>query len=165
MDVRKGVVGQRLGDASLDEISGRVHPGGAQIVDNGSRLPVSGFAALLSMNSLEHMADLPDLGRWHVAEDIAVEMNHAALPSRLGQVLRRAFRQAAAGIGNDQLHPFEATIDQVAQKGGPAGFVLLGTLADTRSPGKTSELTALATSSETLRTSPAHVRFMTMPSR
>ena len=61
----------------------------------------------------------------------------AALPSRPGQVLRRAFRQAAAGIGNDQPHPFEATIDQVAQKGGPAGFVLLGTLADTQNLPKT----------------------------
>jgi hypothetical protein len=40
---------------------------GVQVVDDGSRLPV--------LDSLEHMAHLADLGRWHVAEDIPVEMN------------------------------------------------------------------------------------------
>jgi hypothetical protein len=57
------------------------------------------------------MAHLTDLGRWHVTEDVPVEMHHAALPSRLGQMLRGALRQAASGIGNDQLHALEAAID------------------------------------------------------
>src|SRR3984957_2607145 len=82
------------------------------------------------MDSLEHMAHLADLGRRHVAEDIPVEMHHAALPSRLWQVLSRALHQAAAGIRNDQLHAREAAIDQVSQKRRPTGFVLLGALAD-----------------------------------
>jgi hypothetical protein len=44
----------------------------------------------------------------------------------------------------------------------------LSSLAPSQMPGisrKPSELTALATRNETLRTSPAHVRFITMPSR
>src|SRR6476620_4102669 len=57
-------------------------------------------------------------------------MHHAALPSRLWQVLSRALQQAAAGIRNDQLHAREAAIDQVSQKRRPTGFVLLGALAD-----------------------------------
>jgi hypothetical protein len=76
------------------------------------------------------MAHLADLGRRHVAEDIPVEMHHAALRSRLWQVLSRALHQAAAGIRNDQLHAREAAIDQVSQKRRPTGFVLLGALAD-----------------------------------
>ena len=60
-----------------------------------------------------------------MAEDIPVEMHHAALPSRLWQVLSRALHQAAAGIRNDQLHAREAAIDQVSQKRRPTGFVLL----------------------------------------
>ena len=43
----------------------------------------------------------------------------------------------------------------MTQKCRPAGFVFLGTLAEARISRKPSELTAEATSSETLRTSPA----------
>src|SRR5580704_7212515 len=50
--------------------------------------------------------------------------------SRLGQMLRGALRQAAAGIGNDQLHALEAAIDELSQKRRPARLVLLGALAD-----------------------------------
>ena len=42
-----------------------------------------------------------------VADRFCKPRNHAALPSRLGQVLCGAFGQAAAGIGNDQLHKAE----------------------------------------------------------
>ena len=111
MNVGKRVVGQGLGHAPLDQIGRRVHLGGAQVVDDRSRLPIGRVPALLGMDSLEHMAHLADLGRRHVAEDIPVEMHHAALPSRLWQVLSRALHQAAAGIRNDQLHVREAAID------------------------------------------------------
>jgi hypothetical protein len=111
MNVGKRVVGQGLGHAPLDQIGRRVHLGGAQVVDDRSRLPIGRVPALLGMDSLEHMAHLADLGRRHVAEDIPVEMHHAALPSRLWQVLSRALHQAAAGIRNDQLHAREAAID------------------------------------------------------
>src|SRR6202042_1617767 len=33
-------------------------------------------------------------------------------------------------LGNDQLHALQAAVDQMAQKRRPAGFVLLGALAD-----------------------------------
>ena len=135
MNVGKRVVGQGLGHAPLDQIGRRVHLGGAQVVDDRSRLPIGRVPALLGMNSLEHMAHLADLGRRYVAEDIPVEMHHAALPSRLWQVLSRALHQAAAGIRNDQLHAREAAIDQVSQKRRPTGFVLLGALADAENIG------------------------------
>ena len=102
-----------------------------------ARAFLGGFPALLGMDSLEHMAHLADLGRWHVTEDVPVEMHHAALPSRLGQMLRGALRQAAAGIGNDQLHPLEAAIDELSQKRRPARLVLLGALADAENLPKT----------------------------
>ena len=68
----------------------------------------------LGMDSLEHVAHVANPGRRHVAEDVPVEMNHAALPARLRQILCGALHQAAAGIGNDELHAIEPTIDQVA---------------------------------------------------
>ena len=137
VDVGKGVVGQRFGHAALDQIGRRVHPGGAQVVDDRSRLSVGRVSALLGMDGLEHMAHLADLGRRHVAEDVPIKMHHAALPASVGQVLGGALHQAAAGIGNDQLHALEAAIDQVTQKRRPAGLVLLGALADAQNLPKT----------------------------
>ena len=92
-------------------------------------------------------------------------MNHAALPLCVWQILSSALHQAAAGIRDDEPHALEAAIDQVAQERRPPGLVLLGTFADAQNLPKTLGLTALATSSETLRTSPAQVRFITMTSR
>ena len=137
MDIWKGVVGQGLVDALLDEIGCLVHLGGAQVVDDRSCLPVSRFPALLSMDGLEHVAHFADPGRRHVAEDIPVEMHHAALPARLGQVFRGALHEAAAGIGNDQPDALEAAIDQVPQKRRPARFIFLGAFADAQNLPKT----------------------------
>ena len=57
-------------------------------------------------------------------------MYHAALVARLRQEIRDALDKAPAGVGNDQLHALEAAVDQMTQKRRPAGFVLLGALAD-----------------------------------
>src|SRR6478609_2521065 len=65
-----------------------------------------------------------------VAEDVAIEMHHAALVARFRQEIRDALEKASAGVRNDQLHAFEAAVDQMTQKCRPAGFVLLGALAD-----------------------------------
>ena len=86
-------------------------------------------------------------------------------PCMSAEILRGALDQAAAGVGNNQLHAVEAAIDQMAQKCRPAGFVLFGAFADAQNLRYPSELTALATSSDTLRTSPAQLRFITIPSR
>ena len=53
VDVREGVVGERFGHAPLDEIGRRVHPGGAQVVDDRARLSVGLVPALLGMDSLD----------------------------------------------------------------------------------------------------------------
>jgi hypothetical protein len=94
-------------------------------------IAISQFARRLFLHMHEGSAYVDHLrAKLHVRFPNLVEMHHAALPSRLGQMLRGALRQAAAGIGNDQLHPLEAAIDQVSQKRRPARFVLLGALAD-----------------------------------
>ena len=93
-------------------------------------------------------------------------MHDAALPAGLGEVLGRALDQAQAGIGDDQLDAGEATLLEVGQEARPARLVLLGTLTDAEDLAlKPSAGTPIATSSETLRTSPAQLRFKTMPSR
>ena len=53
----------------------------------------------------------------------------------------------------------------MTQEGGPTGLILLCAFAMPRISRKPPELTALATSNDTLRTSRAELRFMTMPSR
>ena len=84
VNVREGVVGQRLVDTLLDEVSCLAHLAGPKILDDSSGLLVGGRSALLRMNGFEHVAHVTDLCRRHMAEDIAVEMNHAALPAGLG---------------------------------------------------------------------------------
>ena len=113
MDVRKRVVSERLVDAALDEVSRSVHPCGAQIVDDGFCLLVGSLLALLRMDGFEHAAHVADFGRWHVAENVPIEMNHATLPLSLGQIFRDTLRQTAAGVGDDELH---ATVDKTMQE-------------------------------------------------
>jgi hypothetical protein len=55
----------------------------------------------------EHRRDLPHLGRGHVAEDVAVPMNHAPLPSSVSEELGGAFGKPEAGVGDDQPHAGE----------------------------------------------------------
>ena len=92
-----------------------------------ARLSVGRVSALLGMDSLEHMADLADFGRWNVAEYIPIKGTMQRC-QRIRQVLGGALRQAAAGIRNDQLHALETALDQVTQKRRVAGLVLLGAL-------------------------------------
>jgi hypothetical protein len=66
----------------------------------------------------------------HVAEDVAVPMNHAALPPGLGEVLGSTLDQAQAGIRDDELDARQAALLEVAEEARPALAVLLGTFAD-----------------------------------
>src|ERR1700745_2010336 len=131
VDVRKCVIGQGLLDAALHQLGCRSHSGLAQNVDDRAGLAISRLPGLLGVNGLEHVADLADPGDWHMAEHIAIEMHHAALPAGLRQILGCTLGQPAASIRNDQLDTLEATIDQVPQECRPAGFVFLGALPAT----------------------------------
>src|SRR4029450_6859896 len=63
VDVREGVVGQRLMDALLDEIGCRVHLAGPQVIDDRSGLLIGRVSALLGMDGLWHMAPPGGRGR------------------------------------------------------------------------------------------------------
>ena len=128
--VWEGVVGQRLADAFLDQFGRPGHPLASQLADHRVRLLLGRVPALLGVDGLEHLGHLAHLGRGHVAENIAEEMHHAALPPCIGKVLSDALHQAPAGIRDDRPHTREAPVHQVAQEGRPAGLVLLGPLAD-----------------------------------
>ena len=114
MDVRGGVIGQRFGHAALDQMGGRVHLGGAQIFNDRSRFALGRVAVLLGMHGFEHVAHLADPGCRHMAEDVPIKMNHAALPLSVGQIFRGTLHQASAGVGDDELHAVEAAVDEVA---------------------------------------------------
>ena len=115
-----------VSDTAFDEIGCRGHPGGTQIIDNRSRFTVGCFPAFLGMDRLKHVTDFANLAGRYVAEDIPVEMHHAALPSRLRQVLGRALQQATAGVRNNELHALKPAVDQVPQECRPARLVLFG---------------------------------------
>jgi len=89
------------------------------------------------MNGLEHVAHLADPGCRHMAEDIPVKMNHAALPLSIRQIFRSTLHQASAGVGDDELHAGKAAVDEVAQERRPARLVLLGAFADAKNLPKT----------------------------
>jgi hypothetical protein len=64
-------------DGLLDEIRCLAHLAGPQVVDDCLGFLVGGLPALLGMNGPEHVAYITS--RTNVAEDIAIEMHHAAL--------------------------------------------------------------------------------------
>ena len=74
------------------------------------------------------MAHASDFGGWNMTEHIAVEMNHAPLPTGVWQILSTAFHQTTAGVGNEKSHALEAALDEVAEDGGPTRFIILGPL-------------------------------------
>ena len=100
-----------------------------------------------------------------MAEHVAVEVHDASLPAGIGEELGRALGQPHAGIRDDQPDAFQAALLQMLEEARPACLVLLGALHDAEDLAIAFALTAIATSSETLRTSPAQLRFITMPSR
>jgi hypothetical protein len=71
-------------DSLLNEVGCLAHLAGSQIFDDRSCLLIGGLPTLLRMNGLEQVAHFADLCRRNVAEDIAIEMHHAALPLCLG---------------------------------------------------------------------------------
>ena len=135
-------------------------------------------AICLSMNSFEHMGHLAHLARWHMTEYVAVEMHHAALPARIGQIVGNALNQPTAGIRDDQLNASQAPIDKVTKERGPTGPVFLGSLTNAQNlpiavfidsacnqQGYIANLTSpFAIGLEPMALSMAH-RFITMPSR
>jgi|HubBroStandDraft_3_1064219.scaffolds.fasta_scaffold05224_2 hypothetical protein len=100
-----------------------------------------------------------------MAEDVAVEVHHAALPAGLGEVLRRAFDQAHAGVGDDQLDAEQAAPLEMGQEAAPAGLVLLGALDDAENLAVAVAVDRDRYQQRDLRTSPAQLRLSTMPSR
>ena len=98
--------------------------------DDLGRFALGGWQVLLGVDGLQHQRHLAQLAGRHVAEDVAVEVHHAALPARLGEVLGGTLDQAHAGIGDDQLDAAQAASLEMGQEGAPAGLVLLGALDD-----------------------------------
>jgi hypothetical protein len=85
-------------------------------------------------------------------------MNHASFPGCIGKELCRTLGEPDTGIRDDQTDSGKAALLEVLEERAPARLVLLGAFADAEN------LTPIATSSETLRTSPAQLRLSTMPS-
>jgi hypothetical protein len=141
------------------------HTRAAEPVDDRRGLGL-GCWGLPGVDRLEPVADFPNLRRRDMAEDVAVEMHDAALPAGVRQHLRGALDEAATGVRDDRLPAPPSAIHEVAR--GNAARPDLSSLAPSRMPGISrypSEFTPMATGSGTLRTSPARLRFMTMPSR
>jgi uncharacterized protein YigA (DUF484 family) len=83
------------------------------------------------VDGLEHQRHLAQLAGGGVAEDVAIEVHHAALPTRCREVLCGPLDQAHAGVGHDQLDAAQSATLEMGQEAAPAGLVLLGALDDT----------------------------------
>lgn len=59
--------------------------------------------------------EVSHLGGRHMAEDIAVEMHHAALSAGLGKIVDDALDQAPASVEDDQSDSAEAPIGKMTQ--------------------------------------------------
>ena len=128
--IGESVEAEGLRDVGLDQLG---RPGELLGFERGNHLgslPRCRRAALLGMDGFQHMGDLTDLGRGHVAENVAVEVHHAALPPCRGVEVRSALDQAQTGVRDDQFDAGEAALFEVTQKGAPARLVLLGALHD-----------------------------------
>src|SRR5580700_11721739 len=109
----------------------------ANVADDAAKSRAQEFELPPSAQVPLTVAHLADPGCRHMAEDVPIKMNHAALPLSVGQILRGTFHQASAGVGDDELHAVEAAVDEVAQECRPPGLVLLGALADAQNLPKT----------------------------
>src|ERR1700744_741367 len=116
----------------LDHLRGSPELHLFEACDDFSRLRLGGFAALLGMDRLEHARNLSHLAIRRVAEDVSVEMDSATLPLTLRKNLADGFYESSAGVRDDQLDSFEASILQVAQKASPALQVLFLALGNTQ---------------------------------
>ena len=65
-----------------------------------------------------------------MAENVAVEMHDAPLPSSVREELGSALGEPHAGVRDDQLHAGKPALLQVLQEPRPAGLVLLSALDD-----------------------------------
>lgn len=83
-----------------------------------------GFDVFCGVNGLEHGGDFMHLRRRHMAENVAVPVNHAALPADIQEELVNPFDQTRAGVGDGQLDAL-----QVFEEVAPARSVLLGVRA------------------------------------
>src|SRR4029077_9670546 len=128
--LRKRVVRQGLGHGRLDQLGCFAEPHAVEPGNDLGGFALGGWEILLGVNGLQHQRHLAQLASRHMAEDVAIEVHHAALPARLGEVLRYALDQAHAGVGDDQLDAAQAAFLEMAQKAAPAGLVLLGALDD-----------------------------------
>jgi hypothetical protein len=68
----------------VDKVRSAPHTLAAELVDDRRGLGLGGCPGLLGVDRLEHVADLPDLRRRHVAEDVAVEMHDGAVEKEAG---------------------------------------------------------------------------------
>ena len=80
------------------------------LIDDVSGLDPRRGETFLRMDRLEHPRHFLHLGIRYVAEHVAVEVHHAALPLGLGEVVVDRLLQSQAGIGDDQLHAGQAAL-------------------------------------------------------
>ncbi len=100
---------------------------------------------------IEHRGNLAHPGRGHVAEDVAVPMHDAPLPSHLVEELGSAFGKPDASVGDDQPDTMQAATPEMLEEPAPAGSHL-GCLTakrvqaakdEERGPGEESHLPAV----------------------
>ena len=90
--------------AFFDEFCGLHKAQGLELRDHFADFVLSPAPIFLRMDRFEHARDLGDFTGRHMAKDVAVEVDDAALPLSVGEQFRGRVDESQAGIGDDQLH-------------------------------------------------------------
>jgi hypothetical protein len=79
----------------------------------------------LSVNGFQHASHGFDLVVRHIAENIAVKMNHTPLPLSVGEKLTQEVNKSKAFVADRQLDTGETTLLQMTEEVSPAILVFL----------------------------------------
>ena len=85
----KAVIGKRLIGFLRYKFGRLCQAHGFKLGNNLGDLRLDCSAILLRMDGFEHAGDLIDFDVRHMTEDVAIEVNDATLPLRLGKVFRK----------------------------------------------------------------------------
>ena len=151
-------VGQGLLHAFLHKLRRLFQLHSAKLFHYQARFRARGLFIFLRVDRLQHGGYFTDMFPRAQIENVAIPMDHAALPFCLREEVPDDFVQAEAFIRNDQPHAFQPAVLQIAQKVAPGLLVLAASLGDAQN------LTVSMTSTETFWTSPPQLRFRYTPS-
>ena len=128
--IREIHVGQRFLHAFLHKIRSLFQLHLAKLFHDQDRFRARGLFIFLRVDRLQHGGNFADMFPRAQVENVAIPMDHAALPFRLREEVPDDFIQTKAFVRNDQPHTFQSAVLQIPQKIAPGFLVLAASLGN-----------------------------------